>query len=202
MTPRRFPLALLILAAAQAATPPARFPLMTYWSHNLTRYPDLPVPGSFDRAGRRQHNPAFRAELNEINLLAYALLEVDASGTVYFTRPAIDLAAADRHGFCAELPRSCPNAAQAAAGSFGAFARLQNSSRTLRKIISIGGAGSQKTMDHALDHPVKFVRSVRALVATYHLNGVDLDFEPDSLLLRQPDLSSHLLSRSHSGISA
>jgi len=182
MPKRCLPLALLILSisTAQASGPPMRFPVMTYWSHNLTRYPDFPVPGSLDGAGKQRNNPAFRAALNDVDVLAYAFLQVDASGTVYFSRPAVDLSAADRRGFCAEQPRSCPNAAEAAEGSFRAFARLQNSVGKLEKIISVGGAGSQRTMDHALDHPEAFVRSVRAITSAYHLSGVDLDFEPDS----------------------
>lgn len=176
------PFALLTLSVtvAHASGSPVRFPLMTYWSHNLTRYPNFPVPGSLTRTGRRQDNPVFRAELRDINVLAYAFLKVNSSGSIYFSRPSVDLSAADRRGFCSEYPRSCPNAARAAEGSFRAFAKLQNSRGTLEKIISIGGANSQKTMDHALDHPAAFVRSVLALVLAYHLSGVDLDFEPDS----------------------
>lgn len=181
--PRRcLPLAILILSvsAAGASSPPARFPVMTYWSHNLTRYPNFPVPGSLDGAGKPQNNLAFRAALNDVDVLAYAFLQVAASGTVYFSRPTVDLSAADRYGFCAEQPHSCPNAAEAAEGSFRAFARLQNRAGTLEKIVSIGGAGSQRTMDHALEHPRAFVHSVRAIISAYHLSGVDLDFEPNS----------------------
>lgn len=182
MSSRWLVFAFLILsaAAAHAATPPSRYPLIAYWSHNLTRYPDFPVPGSFDRAGRLQENLAFRAELNDINVLAYAFLKADASGSVYFSRPAIDLGAADRQDFCSKYPRSCPNSRLAAEASFRAFSQLQNRRGTLQKIISVGGANSQRTLDNALDHPKAFVQSVAALVTTYHLNGVDLDFEPNS----------------------
>jgi chitinase len=140
----------------------------------------FPVPGSRDAAGTRQRNRAFRAQLNEVDVLAYGFLDVDAAGNVYFRNPSVDLSAPDRVGFCARHPAACPGDARRADGSFDAFTRLQNRTGTLRKIVSVGGAHSQRTMNHALAHPVRFVRSVVALVSAYHLDGVDLDFEPNS----------------------
>lgn len=177
-----WPAALWVLSAAtaQASPLPTRFVLMTFWSHNILRYADFPVPASLDPAGYRQRNPDFRAALNDIDVLAYAFVKVDAAGKVYFSRPSVDLSADDRREFCSEHPHSCPQAARAAAGSFRAFARLQNRRGTLEKIVSIGGAGSQKTMDNALAHPAAFVQSVHAVIMVYHLDGVDLDFEPNS----------------------
>jgi hypothetical protein len=168
------------LVPSCAAALPVRPVLMSFWADQGPLRRGFPVPGSLDAAGTRQRNPAFRAQLNDVDVLAYAFLEVDAAGNVYFRNPAVDLSAQDLAGFCARHPADCPGDARAADGSFDAFTRLQNRTGTLRKIISVGGAHSQKTMDHVLAQPARFVRSVAALVSAYHLDGVDLDFEPNS----------------------
>ena len=171
---------MVLLVPSCAAALPVRPVLMSFWADQGPLRRGFPVPGSLDAAGTRQRNPAFRAQLNDVDVLAYAFLEVDAAGNVYFRNPAVDLSAQDLAGFCARHPADCPGDARAADGSFDAFTRLQNRTGTLRKIISVGGAHSQKTMDHVLAHPARFVRSVAALVSAYHLDGVDLDFEPNA----------------------
>ncbi len=171
------------IGAAHAGEGHERYVLMTFWSDNATFYPGFPVPGSLDGAGKRRRNEAFSRALNRINVLAYAFLQVNKAGDVYFSQPKIDLSAQDRRGYCVRHPSSCPNAAEASAGSFRAFARLENRAHTLQRIVSIGGANSQETMDNALEHPRQFVRSVHAIVAAYHLDGVDLDFEPNTFFL-------------------
>lgn len=87
----------------------------------------------------------------------------------------------DRHGFCARHGASCPHIDRALAGSFDAFARLQRRDGKLERIVSVGGSGSQRSFISAIDHATTFVDSLRTLVAEYHLDGVDLDFEPDGL---------------------
>jgi chitinase len=154
---------------------------MTYWSDDTSRYAGYPVPGSFDAAGAARSNAAMLGQLNAIDVLAYAFLEVDAHGSVYFRRPAVDISRRDRSRFCDKYPSSCPHTEAAQAGSFAAFARLQNVQRTLRRIISIGGAGSQRSLDNALAHPRAFIRSAAAIIRAYHLDGIDLDFEPEAL---------------------
>ena len=161
------------LVPSCAAALPVRPVLMSFWADQGPLRRGFPVP-------------AFRAQLNDVDVLAYAFLEVDAAGNVYFRNPAVDLSAQDLAGFCARHPADCPGDARAADGSFDAFTRLQNRTGTLRKIISVGGAHSQKTMDHVLAQPARFVRSVAALVSAYHLDGVDLDFEPNSFFFRRP----------------
>jgi chitinase len=171
---------LLAIAPAIAAVPARRPVLMTFWADQAPARFAFPVPGSVDASGTRQRNAAFRDDLDDVDVLAYAFLEVDAAGDVYFRDPAVDLSAQDRGGFCAQHPTACPGGARTGEGSFDAFVRLQNRTGTLRKIISVGGAHSQRTLDDALKHPKRFVRSVTALVSAYRLDGVDLDFEPNS----------------------
>lgn len=175
-------LLILILPVAPAVAASSPW-LMTFWSDNTAHYPVFPVPGSFNASGKARRNAAFTADLNHIDVLAYAFVEVDASGAVYFRRPAVDLSRQDARRFCGSHPSACPDLKRAAQGSFDAFARLQNRAGTLRKIVSVGGQNSQRTLDNALAHPGRFVRSVTALVRAYHLDGVDLDFEPNSFFL-------------------
>lgn len=165
--------------AAAGAVPTHRI-LMTYWSDNISRFAGYPMPGSLAPSGAMQTNPQMQRQLDEINVLAYAFLQVDAAGDVYFTNPSVDLSAADLRQFCRQHPVACPHSTSASAGSFSAFSRLTNQRRSLLKIVSIGGASSQSTLDNALDHPQSFVRSAASLIHAYHLDGIDLDFEPDA----------------------
>lgn len=168
-------------SATHAGEIPAHKILMTYWSDNTSRYAHYPVPGSLGPQGATQKNPKLLDQLSVINVLAYAFVQVDSSGHVYFSRPAIDLSRSDAAGFCRQHPDSCPHADKASAGNFSAFAKLYNQRGTLRKIISVGGAGSQNTFENAIAHPNMFVKSASAIIAAYHLNGIDLDFEPSAL---------------------
>jgi GH18 family chitinase len=154
--------------------------LVTYWSDDISKYTDYPIPGSLSHSGTTQQNPELMGQLDMISVLAYAFLQVDEAGHVYFSHPAVDLSRGDVTGFCRQHTESCPQIKQTSAGSFTAFARLQNTHRTLRKIISIGGAGSQNTFENAIAHPQEFVRSASVIIAAYHLDGIDLDFEPDA----------------------
>jgi chitinase len=154
--------------------------LMTYWSDNVSRFAGYSMPGSLAPSGAVQTNPQMQRQLDAINVLAYAFLQVDAAGDAYFADPAVDLSAADLRHFCPHHPTACPHPASASAGSFSAFARLTNRYHSLQKVVSIGGSGSQSTLDNALDHPEVFVRSAASLIHAYHLDGIDLDFEPDA----------------------
>ncbi len=171
---------MLASVEAFAAVPAPRPLLMTFWSDKPAETRGFPIPGALNAAGALERNAAFSADLKQIDVLAYAALEVDSSGNLYFRLPAVDLSPRDRKGFCARHRMTCPGVARAVQGSFDAFARLENSTGTLRKIISVGGSNSQTTLDNALGHPARFVRSVRILVRAFHLDGVDLDFEPNS----------------------
>lgn len=176
-------IALVAPASAHAASidpGPAEPVLMSFWAHNQVRYPDDPIPGSRSPGSRPEENRALGRKLDVLNVLAYSFLNVDESGTVYFSDPAVDLSKSDVSGFCADHAASCPHSDNAMAGNFTAFAKLDNTRHALRKIISIAGANSQKAFDHAIRHPDAFVRSASAIVRAYHLDGVDLDFEPDA----------------------
>ena len=173
-------LTIFVAVSARAKSPEPAPILMTFWAHNQLRYPDDPIPGSRNRAGAIQENSVLRQKLDAINVLAYSFLNVNESGNVYFSEPAVDLSTSDVLGFCHDHAASCPNGNAAMAGSFSAFVKLQNRNGTLRKIISIGGADSQKTFDRAISHPETFIQSASAIVRTYRLDGIDLDFEPDA----------------------
>jgi|GEM_PF-3661929 len=153
---------------------------MSFWSHNQVRYPGNPIPGSQNQKGAPQENSVLSQKLDAINVLAYAFLDVDESGNVYFSDPAVDLSKSDVSGSCRNHAASCPNSHAAMAGSFAAFAKLTNKSGTLRRIVSVGGAGSQKAFDRAIKHPDTFIQSASAIIRVYHLDGIDLDFEPDA----------------------
>lgn len=137
------------------------------------------MPGSVAPSGSTQTNPEMLRKLDAINVLAYGFLQVDAAGNLYFDHPAVDLGMNDVRQYCRPHPTACPHAESAMAGSFSAFARLDNRHHTLQKIVSIGGAGSQASLDNALDHPEALVRSAVLLIDAYHLDGIDFDFEPD-----------------------
>lgn len=166
-------------AVAIDAVPNHRI-LMTYWSDNVSRFADYPIPGSLTPSGAVQTNHQMQGQLDDINVLAYAFLQVNAAGAVYFTNPAIDLSAGDLRHFCHRHATACPHTTSASEGSFASFARLSNRYHSLLKVISIGGAGSQTTFDNALDHRKSFVRSATSLIHAYRLDGIDLDFEPDA----------------------
>ena len=152
---------------------------MTYWSHDTVRHPGNPMPGSLALSGATQTNPEMLRKLDAISVLAYGFLQVDAAGNLYFDHPAVDLATNDVRQYCRPHPTACPHAESAMAGSFSAFARLDNRHHTLQKIVSVGGAGSQACLDNALDHTEALVRSAVLLIDAYHLDGIDFDFEPD-----------------------
>lgn len=174
---------LLSAALACGARPSGPLPtavLMTYWSDDTVRHAGDPMPGSVAASGATQTNPELRHKLDAINVLAYAFLQVDGAGNLYFDHPAVDLASSDVRQFCRPNPSACPHADSASAGSFSAFARLDNRYHTLRKIVSIGGAGGQSSLDNALNHPEALVQSAVSLIQAYHLDGIDLDLEPDA----------------------
>lgn len=167
-------LSALVCPAVTAA--PTHKILMTYWADNKPQYIAYPVPGSFDHVGTQQ-NRALTKQLNAINVLAYAFLQVDDHGQVYFSHPSVDLSQYDVRHFCRSEPASCPNADAAFAGSFLAFSRLNNRYHSLKRIISIGGSGSEKSFNNAIRNTDAFIQSAVRLIRAYRLDGIDLDFE-------------------------
>jgi GH18 family chitinase len=179
----RFWIAALVaftLRAAVASPQPAHEILMTYWSDDTTNHPGNPLPGSVDASGTVLKNSALLQQLDAIDVLAYSFLLVDEAGNIYFRNPAVDLSAGDLQGFCRQNSAACPKVGSAAGGSFDAFGHLTNRVRTLKKIISVGGADSQRSLDNALGHPDAFVQSTALLIHAFGLDGIDLDFEPDA----------------------
>jgi hypothetical protein len=65
--------------------------LVTYWSDDISKYTDYPIPGSLSHSGTTQQNPELMGQLDMISVLAYAFLQVDEAGHVYFSHPAVDL---------------------------------------------------------------------------------------------------------------
>jgi len=164
---------------AESAAAPSHAILMTFWSNDMTHHGGNPMPGSLDVSAMPVTNPVMQKQLDAIDVLAYAFLRVDAAGDVYFANAAVDLSSADLREYCQQHPAACPHADSAMAGSFSAFARLKNRAHTLRRVASLGGAGSQSSLDNALNHQDELVRSATDPIRQFDLDGIDLDFEPD-----------------------
>ncbi|OGT29796.1 MAG: hypothetical protein A3E87_05550 [Gammaproteobacteria bacterium RIFCSPHIGHO2_12_FULL_35_23] len=156
--------------------------IMSYWqSSKAVSSLVYPVPGSFNASDKIVKNQNMRNKLNDLNIISYTFFHVDKEGIVHINNSAIDLSSSD-HEFCKKNPKICTdenNQYQPKLGNFSAFAKLQNKSDDLKKIISIGGGGDKKSFQYAVMHIHKFVNSVSVIINYYHLDGVDLDFEPD-----------------------
>lgn len=151
--------------------------VMGYWVYSESS----PMPGSLNKQGQVLKNQDLQDKLNYLNILAYAFLNVDSNGVVHFNNSYVDLADED-FGFCKAHPEICSgtkSSYQAKLGNFRSFAKLSNQAKTLKKIISIGGADDDQSFNYAIHHIPAFVDSVAIIINSYQLNGVDLDFEPD-----------------------
>ncbi len=168
--------------------------IMSYWS-NGKRYSPYPIPGSLDSKGRLQTNYDLTGKLNLINTLVYAFLQVDKSGNIYFSHPKVDLSKNDLDTFCKVYQSACRDTkSKIYLGNFDAFSKLDNKSKYLKKMISIGGAGSQISFNNAINHPRRFIESANAIIKAYNLNGIDLDFELYSLFTKdQADRYAQLI---------
>jgi len=169
--------------------------LMSYWSYHDKSYSLYPVAGSFNTMGFRITNKDMLDKLNYLNMIAYAFLWVDPSGIARFTDSSVDLSYLD-NAFCVLNKNICldrHNLYSPGAGNFSAFSLLQNNTHSLKKIISVGGANSDQSFDNAISNVDNFVNSIEKIVAHYHLNGVDLDFEPDNFTLERMNGYANLL---------
>jgi chitinase len=102
------------------------------------------------------------------NVIALAFADSNGAGDITFTPcPASQCAGAETQ-------------AQLIAG----IKTAQSQGRKV--LISIGGANGQVTLNSASD-ATEFVNTVSSIVDTYGLNGVDLDFENQSLVLNDGD---------------
>lgn len=202
-----------LLSAANSAINPSNPPMiMGYWS-DWTVYspsrmfgePPYGVPGSINGAtGTTVTNADFSAKLEGMNAITYAFLEAQPNnpstanaktGTLFFFDPWSDLQSND-YSFCQSNPDICNYAmknppsdqksfdANVKMGNFGAFGALQNSSKTLKKIFSVGGYGHDITFEDTMTNPqyiTNFVNSANAILKQYNYDGIDLDYENPSM---------------------
>jgi chitinase len=102
------------------------------------------------------------------NVIALAFADSNGAGDITFTPcPASE----------------CPGA-QTQAQLIAGIKTVQSQGRKV--LISIGGADGQVTLNSAAD-ATEFVNTVSSIVDTYGLNGIDLDFENQSLTLNSGD---------------
>lgn len=165
---------------------------MSYWAYPNSKPPQsgndnrnlsYPISGSINNQGKTVQNYDLQEKLNLINLLAYAFLHVNKEGIVHFQDSYIDLEKRDV-AFCNKNRQICMDSYHKynpALGNFDAFSKLENNHKSLKKIISIGGAGDSNSFYYAINHVSNFVNSVATIIKNYNLNGVDLDFEINAL---------------------
>jgi chitinase len=102
------------------------------------------------------------------NVIALAFADSNGAGDISFTPcPASE----------------CPGA-ETQAQLIAGIKTVQGQGRKV--LISIGGANGQVTLNSASD-ATEFVNTVSSIVDTYGLNGIDLDFENQSLTLNSGD---------------
>ncbi len=150
----------------------------TDWSPYWTIRP-YPISGSLSSTtGKPIDNVDFDQQMNKLNTLNYAFLEANTNGVLQFFDPWSDLSVADI-SFCQKNQEICrgqiPNSGL---GSFSAFSKLNSQFPNLKRIISVGGFNHDETFHNAFRNPQNFVKSVVAIIETYHIDGIDLDFEP------------------------
>lgn len=152
----------------------------TDWSEYPTSEPrQYPMSGSLDNNGNKLDNPDLDLQLKKLNLLYFAFLETDATGSIMFHDNWGDLSVKDA-GFCTSNSHICggqvPNSGL---GNFDGFSQLKSSQHyTGKLLISMGGWQHDDSFQNAFNNPTVFVNSVAALIKQYNLDGIDLDFEP------------------------
>lgn len=195
----------VILSSSQIYATPSKV-IIGYWSYpngecggcdeKPTIPPSLayPIPGSLNSNGKLLTNQDMLDKLNYLNILSYAFLNVDDNGFPHFSDSYVDLSINDK-SFCDLHKNICVDTQgelNPKLGNFDAFAKLQNKTNTLKKIVSIGG--TDRTFNAALAHIPTFVDSVAAIVENFHLDGVDLDFEPDTFSPQQASAYGELVT--------
>lgn len=196
--------------------------IMAYWtnwspygaSHAIPE-DNYGIPDSLDSKGNPVINPDFTAKLAGVNTLAYAFLEAVANGsstgTVYFSDPWSDLfdmgQRPSQDEFCNANPNICwyvytsqhKNPA-GYMGNFIAFARNLHPNTALSKYISIGGAGHDSTFEASFASQAyidNFASSVAAIVNSFGLDGVDLDYENPNMTFAQSSSFYQLVDTLH-----
>ncbi len=127
-------------------------------------------------------NPDLVGKLEGLTVLVYSFFSIDANGNIYFTDPWADLNSGDA-SFCAANPAICQNQTEPNNfnyGNFDAFNSLQNSSKSLKHYISVGGWNGPE-FGLYLTTPTQqtnFVNSLKAIIVQFpNIQGVDLDIE-------------------------
>ena len=152
-------------------------PIMMSYYENWDTYatPAYPFDGAMGVS-----NPNLGAKLGGLNMIAYAFMEVDSSGSLIFSDPWSDLSVNDQE-FCTLNSTVCngasfnPEKLGVHFGNFDAFAQ----SSVPTKLISIGGANHDASWEYAMAHPTNFIRSLQAILSQYpNINGIDIDYEP------------------------
>ncbi len=149
--------------------------IMGYWE-NWAQYGGYPMPNN--AAG--QSNSKLSAQMTGLTAIAYAFVEVADDGTIQFFDAWSDLSPKNTQDqkFCSQFPKACPRFPNSANfGNFAAFARAP----VKHRFVSVGGAGHDGSFQSAFnnaDSINRFVTSLKALVDTYGIDGIDLDYEP------------------------
>lgn len=172
--------------------------IMGYWSYPKSlqdeSYVDkYPIPGSYDEHANLVHNKDLISKTSYLTTLAYAYLDVNKNGSIHFRNSVIDLGIKD-NDFCKQNIAICTDDSRRYTpklGNFDAFSKLNNDHKNLQKILSV--YGSDDTFSHAINHIPSFVKSAKIIINHYHLNGIDLDFEPDSFSEIQATSYGHLV---------
>lgn len=139
------------------------------------------IMGYYTNWGTYKGYPVGNPQLNEqarlLNILAYAFLEVDVNGSLYFSDPWSDLDHRDA-AFCAQNRPICKN--MAGTEGLGNFSKLTRDKiyPDVKVVISVGGAGHDDSFHNAFNNTKNFIASLRAIIQTYQVAGIDLDFEP------------------------
>lgn len=172
--------------------------VLGYWSypkslkneHFVSLYP---IPGSVDKNGQKVSNQDFQDKLNYLDVVVYAYLHVNRDGVVHFRSSQIDLSSSD-NAFCGANKNICTDdfgKYTPKLGNFSAFSRLDNKNHSLKKVLSVfedpvdRGGINKGSLTAAFNHIPAFVNSVATIIEAYHLDGVDLDLEPDSFTEEQ-----------------
>lgn len=161
----------LILSSIVTATPEPI--VMSYWE-NWATYQHYPMPNN----AHGSKNTALTDQIKNINALAYTFLIVGNDGSLQFsdTWSDLDPNSEQDKNFCTASPSSCIDFPQKAGlGNFDAFTKTA----IKHHFISVGGAGQDRAFEKALEHPDKFVSSLKALVETYPIDALDIDYEPE-----------------------
>jgi len=168
-------LMLFLLTTISFAAPPLIMGYYTNWSVYDTTHAN-PYPGN----AQKQSNQELLNKLSKINAVAYAFLEVNSNGSVYFNDPWSDLSPADVN-WCKTHLDICfkpASPAQYGWGDFDAFANPDTVKNIQYRIISIGGYGHTQNWQYAIAKPTIFAQSIVEIAKQFKINGVDLDAEP------------------------